>query len=443
MDFFSKLFVNVSDHTLIMWGGFLYSVFLGAAVGSFLNVVIYRMPEGKSLWWPPSSCRRCGRRLKLRDNMPVLAWLWLRGKCRFCGEPISWQYPMVEAVTIALFAGWFSVCYLTGLRPDFGGQELHWTGSFFLVYCVLLGGLIGATLIDARYFIIPLAIPWFITGVAIVALPPITLLPKHEVEVKLPTAVINQVPVSVEQRLKQVPDKLRRSAELRVALERGQGGSIFLCVAPRVSNRVALGAFCGMAGLIVAVLLLLFKLLPRSFDEPVTADPLTQDPYQWLAHPHPRREMLKECLFLSLPLAGFLIGVLAIEAPLAPWPEWVQTLGGVLMGYLGGGAIVWLVRILGTLGFGKEAMGLGDVHLMAAVGAVCGWQVAIVAFFIAPFFGLSWAVLALLVGKLRGKEIRMIPYGPHLAVATAVVVVFREAVFSTHFGRLLMMLTSP
>lgn len=441
MDYLTQtFFFNVSDHTLLLWGGFLYSLMLGGAVGSFLNVVIYRMPEGKSLWWPPSSCRKCGRRLKLRDNMPVLAWLWLRGKCRHCKEPISWQYPAVEMATVVLFGGWFYVAYVSGLRPDFGGQDLYWTGPMFLVYCVLLGGLIGATLIDAKFFIIPLAIPWFIAAAALVAIPALTLLPKHEVEVKLPAAAVNNIPVSATQRVVQIPEKLRHAADVNLALDRGQGGSVFLCSVPRVSTRVALAAMGGMAGLVLAVLLLHFKLLPRSFDEPVTADPTTQDPYQWLNHPHPRREVLKECLFLLFPVAGFFIGLLAVDVSTTPWPEWARAIGGVLLGYLGGGLVVWLIRILGTLGFGKEAMGLGDVHLMAAVGAVTGWQVAVVAFFVAPFFGLSWAVLAMVVGKLRGKEVRMIPYGPHLAVATIVVIVFHTAFFSTHFGRLLLMI---
>jgi leader peptidase (prepilin peptidase)/N-methyltransferase len=75
------------------------AVVLGLCVGSFLNVVIYRLPRGQSLSRPPSRCTRCGRRLTWYDNVPVVSWLALRGRCRQCGEPISLQYPLVEAVT--------------------------------------------------------------------------------------------------------------------------------------------------------------------------------------------------------------------------------------------------------------------------------------------------------------------------------------------------------
>lgn len=78
------------------------AVVLGLAVGSFLNVCIYRLPRGESLAYPPSRCPRCGKRLAWFDNVPVVSWLFLRGRCRQCGEPISIQYPIVELVTAAI-----------------------------------------------------------------------------------------------------------------------------------------------------------------------------------------------------------------------------------------------------------------------------------------------------------------------------------------------------
>lgn len=79
----------------------------GAAVGSFLNVVVYRIPAGLSVLHPPSRCPRCGRRLSPRDNVPVLGWLWLRGRCRYCRTPIAIRYPLVEATTALIFLGVF------------------------------------------------------------------------------------------------------------------------------------------------------------------------------------------------------------------------------------------------------------------------------------------------------------------------------------------------
>jgi leader peptidase (prepilin peptidase)/N-methyltransferase len=76
----------------------------GLIIGSFLNVVVWRVPRGESIVSPPSACPSCGHRIRGRDNVPVVSWLLLRGRCRDCGERISARYPLVEAGTAALFA---------------------------------------------------------------------------------------------------------------------------------------------------------------------------------------------------------------------------------------------------------------------------------------------------------------------------------------------------
>jgi leader peptidase (prepilin peptidase)/N-methyltransferase len=76
---------------------------LGAAIGSFLNVVIYRLPRGESLLFPGSRCGTCGHSLDALDNIPVLSWLALRGRCRYCSAPIAARYPLVEILTAAIF----------------------------------------------------------------------------------------------------------------------------------------------------------------------------------------------------------------------------------------------------------------------------------------------------------------------------------------------------
>lgn len=84
------------------------SVLLGLAIGSFLNVVVWRVPRGESVVNPPSACPRCGNPIAARDNVPVVSWLLLGGRCRHCHERISARYPLVEAGTAALFgvAAW-------------------------------------------------------------------------------------------------------------------------------------------------------------------------------------------------------------------------------------------------------------------------------------------------------------------------------------------------
>jgi leader peptidase (prepilin peptidase)/N-methyltransferase len=77
--------------------------FLGACIGSFLNVVIYRVPEGKSIMYPPSHCPKCGHRLSAKDLVPIFSYIALKGKCRYCGAKISPVYPIVESITAFMF----------------------------------------------------------------------------------------------------------------------------------------------------------------------------------------------------------------------------------------------------------------------------------------------------------------------------------------------------
>ncbi|MEO1404235.1 MAG: prepilin peptidase [Cyanobacteria bacterium J06635_1] len=122
---------------------FLPAVFVfvfGAAVGSFLNVVIYRLPAGLSLLFPPSHCPKCENRLKPYDNVPVLGWLWLKGRCRYCRTAISVRYPLVEFLTGVLF---FSV---------FG--KFGWTFET-IGFWVLVSWLIVLALIDLDTMTLP------------------------------------------------------------------------------------------------------------------------------------------------------------------------------------------------------------------------------------------------------------------------------------------------
>ena len=86
------------------WYTVLCGAIVGLLVGSFLNVVIWRVPRGESIVRPPSACPGCGTAIRSRDNVPVLSWAILRGRCRDCSAPISRRYPLVEALTGLLFA---------------------------------------------------------------------------------------------------------------------------------------------------------------------------------------------------------------------------------------------------------------------------------------------------------------------------------------------------
>ena len=118
---------------------------VGAMIGSFLNVVIHRLPREQSIVFPNSTCPRCSARIKAYDNIPILSFLILRGKCRACGAPISPRYPAVEAITALLFA---AVTWHDGL-------------SFALAFDLAFAASILALLfIDAEHMILPNAITY-------------------------------------------------------------------------------------------------------------------------------------------------------------------------------------------------------------------------------------------------------------------------------------------
>jgi len=87
----------------------LWFIIFGACVGSFLNVFVYRLPQRKSLSYPPSHCPRCQHLIRWHDNLPVVGWIKLRGRCRDCRLPISVRYPCVEGFGGVLFGGVFVV----------------------------------------------------------------------------------------------------------------------------------------------------------------------------------------------------------------------------------------------------------------------------------------------------------------------------------------------
>ncbi len=127
---------------ILLW---VYAAVVGACVGSFLNVCIYRWPEGLSVIRPRSRCPVCETPIRARDNLPVLGWLLLRGKCRECGTRISVQYPLIELTTASL---WLAAV----LRHGFGWQALS-SAVFFTL-------LLGIALTDARTYIIPDQFTW-------------------------------------------------------------------------------------------------------------------------------------------------------------------------------------------------------------------------------------------------------------------------------------------
>jgi prepilin signal peptidase PulO-like enzyme (type II secretory pathway) len=158
--------------------------------------------------------------------------------------------------------------------------------------------------------------------------------------------------------------------------------------------------------LILGILVFLIGVLARDAGQ---AD-FTDDVVEEISTPFARAIVLREVPFLLVPILFAVIAyLLPGDLPMHPWLA--RFLGSVL-GLLVGGGIVWFIRVLGTLGFNKIAMGEGDAHLMAGVGAVVGAPLVIIAFFTAPFVALLWAAVLKIMGKPN-----ILPFGPWLSVA--------------------------
>ncbi|MDQ8043539.1 MAG: prepilin peptidase [Solirubrobacteraceae bacterium] len=136
-----------------MLAAIVLALIAGLAIGSFLNVVIYRVPRGESVVSPRSRCPHCGHEITAIENVPVFSWLALRGRCRSCKEPISWRYPAIELLTGVLYAG------VVAVRFDDGAQ--------IALGLILATALVPITFIDLEFKRIPNVIT-YPTAVALI-----------------------------------------------------------------------------------------------------------------------------------------------------------------------------------------------------------------------------------------------------------------------------------
>lgn len=240
----------------------------GIIIGSFLNVVIYRLPQGKSIVNPPSSCPACGKRIEFYDNIPLLSYLVLRGRCRSCGARISPRYPLVE-----FLAGFSAVFATYNLGAGFAGFEAVFLSFLF----------IAIFFIDLDHTIIPdvFTYPGIVIGFAVSFIP-----------------------------------------------------------------------------------------------------------------------------------GGFV--------------DWKQSAIGIVVG---GGAF-FLVRLLGRIIFGKEALGLGDVKFAAMLGAFLGWQRLLLVLVLASFMG-SIVGIALIMFSEKGRK-SYIPFGPFLVAGAWITIFYGKIIIDAY-----------
>lgn len=397
-------------------------------MGSFLNVVVWRLPrieldEKDGLWReitrtieglssPPSHCPKCEHKLAWRDNIPVFGWIFLRGRCRYCGAPISSRYPIVEFVCGALFVGYYVAFFIFHIGPcaAVGNSPLvlsywhdgpttlvqQWPVYFLTVFMVAM--LLAISLIDAELLIIPTMMPWLmaLVGFAVHALIDTPRLPG--------------------------------------AINVGFGG---------ISGALGAG---GAIGLVVSIVLFHRGIIKASFvdgepgleiDEEMFAqevkrarkegrEPPERPKIRTYSKREIRGEIGHEIAFLLPPMMGALGAALLVRyvPSIGVWwgglmeYHWLTGLLGAILGALAGAFLIWLARILGTLALGRIAMGLGDVHLMFGVGAIIGAGPSVVAFFLAPFAGMVVGIY-----QLFSRKKHELPYGPYLSLAAAVTVI--------------------
>jgi leader peptidase (prepilin peptidase) / N-methyltransferase len=342
---------------------------LGCIVGSFLNVCIHRMPLNMSIVSPPSHCPHCKYSIPFYLNIPLVTWLTLRGRCKNCGAPISPRYFIVELLTGVTFLS----CWLA-----FG----HQSAWLAIVYAIFLAGLITATFIDFEHFIIPDEIT--LGGMAV-----------------------------------------------------GFAASFFL---PSLHDAINLSAgmlqsFLGIvvgAGVIYAILRLGKLMFGRQklklsaetkiiFSETCVHLPDKEIPYEELFY---RKsdvivlqartvELVDRCYkdaTLRLSPSALQIGDEKINPDDVPCMEAVS-------------AEIVLPR---------EAMGLGDVKFMGAIGAFIGWQGAVFSLMVSSMIGAAVGIILILMRR-REWSSRM-PYGPYIALAAVIWIFGGKKFFNALFA---------
>ena len=370
------------------WIWMVFVFVFGCCVGSFLNVVVYRLPLDKSLISPGSACAECGEYIRFYDNIPLVSWLLLGRKCRYCRAPISPRYFIIELLTGIVFLGVFMAYFHLEVRS--GVSAISSRGLYvYLLHIILLSALIAASAIDLQLWVIPISICLFATAVGLVG-----------------SSVAGYL---IE------PNIIR--------------GYAILPSAPANIAALTLGAVIGLA---VALAMLATGLIKRSYEQEEPYDAAGQKPNPSDDNLNHRLEVCREVVFL-LPIIICSAAAFAIFTKIPAISSWwvnfsqiplISGFLGSLWGYFVGCGLVWSVRILGTLGFGKEAMGLGDVHLMGAAGAFIGPVLVVLAFFIAPFMGLAWAL-----SQMFFKKTHQIPYGPFLSLGILAVIILHDWVY--------------
>ena len=461
----------MADGWILIANNFVLPVaILGAIVGSFLNVVVYRLPLGLSVFSPRwSFCPHCRRTIRPLDNIPLLGWLRLKGRCRACGIPISSIYPLIEALTALVFVTLWDVLFTAKLVPSIAGLRTDW--PMFFAYFVLFAGLLASSAMDLESYTIDIRISVVVMIVAVVAhavrgIPDVVLMTTDDRSLGfLPPglcliAAAGGLTWLTSRVLMAAWPRTRAAAELRAGALTADAPDpapsetpaanppsvasaipivllTLLIIALVIWQRVAPDSNAGLplspvalrfllASVICMTALILASWIPREVDAEIAGE-IEESRHD--ARSLAGRELATFVPALIVAIAVFLwlrgrdgfslrSEWTDLRRMYADYWHWATFVGGALHaigGMVIGSALGWTVRILGTLAFGKEAYGTGDIYLMGAIGAAAGVANLVFGFFLA-------ALLALIgvAASLFHKSSRVISFGPWLALGSFV-----------------------
>ena len=427
---------------------------LGATVGSFLNVVIYRLPRGLSVMKPSRSfCPACRTPIKARHNIPIVSWLVLRGRCDACRAPIPMRYPLVEACCALIFVTIWDQLFIAGTLPGTISLPRDW--PLQLGYFTLFACLLAASVMDIDTYTLDIRVCIFAMVGGVTAhtarglsasaqgtLPPSICAVGAAMGL---TCFIVWVIASMMRRESayETDAKDDESGELDEPSPARSDDEAFApipvilltvliislvvwqIVAPMWPTGLRLpgGSIRGL----VAFMVLFFMLILTGWSFKQEDAEIIEEIN--VARPQARSRVLSELLWLSPSLivgVGLFLWMRNTSLMAADWsaftgggwgPAWLKVHSAGLLFSAGslvwGAAIGWTVRILGTLAFGKEAYGTGDIYLMAAIAAVAGiWNC---------FFGFFFAAILALIGIaviMLKRTRRAIPFGPWLGLGS-------------------------
>ncbi len=453
---------------------------LGLCIGSFLNVIIYRLPRNKSLSDPVwSACPSCRHRIHWFDNIPVLSFILLRGRCRMCGVPISTRYLVFEALMALVVLMLLDAFFVGQVRWGFSESPFGLTDRLaadwpiFVAHIILFACLLSMSAIDLEHYWVDIRFTNFATLAGFAG--HILWTPRHSTSWIRPydstalacvMAVLGlgvawivftcwpidhdeeDEPVDEEDATATVSEApTRRKPPPSLASPSRMAGWLALTLLVMAFTFMAIdeievvamrhvgrGLFplCFLFGLVVWE-----STIVRRSDQRIV-DAIHEERHS------ARRMVLREAVYLLPAVLGAIVGVWIMHSDsgastavsealhsgtrvgnLSLMRHWSPLMGlaTAASGYVIAGAIGWTVRIFFTLLFGREAFGVGDIHLMAAAGCVAGWPVVALGGFLACGLALLGWVLS-----LPFKRTRALPMGPWLSLSFLAVVIYQDTI---------------